>query len=125
MRTEQKDTLKKNRKEFGRGVIALLSVVGTAIMGYLTYLHFSPEEGSFCNLGERLSCDVVNKSIYSEVFGVPLSVMGVVFFWGVLVAVLKWYNKGTLKYIAFFAKSLRLLLWRLSLLHLFPLSQKK
>jgi len=66
-------------------------------MGYLTNLHFSPDEGAFCNLGEGLSCDIVNKSQYSEVIGIPMSILGLLYFIGVLVVGVWKYNPSTLK----------------------------
>ncbi|MBI2048915.1 MAG: Vitamin K epoxide reductase, partial [Parcubacteria group bacterium] len=57
-------------------MLIILALLGMAIMGYLISIHYAPAEEAFCNLGEGLSCDVVNKSIYAEVFGIPVSVLG-------------------------------------------------
>ena len=62
-----------------RNIISILSLLGFATMGYLTYIHFANIQ-SFCDISVEVSCDVVNTSIYSEVFGIPLSVLGVLFF---------------------------------------------
>jgi uncharacterized membrane protein len=80
-----------------RIILAILALCGMAAMTYLTYLHFSPVEGSFCNLGEGLSCDIVNKSIYSKIFGIPMSVLGLLYFCGVLAVALFRYDEKTLK----------------------------
>ena len=61
-------------------VIMALCGLGMLFMGYLTYLHFKTTEGSLCNFGAGLSCEIVNKSIYSEVLGVPLSLLGLTYF---------------------------------------------
>lgn len=87
----------------GKVFLALVSLLGAAIMGYLVYLHYSPEEGSFCNIGEGLSCDIVNKSAYSEVFGIPMSILGFLYFLGVFILSLFRLNRETLKKIAFFS----------------------
>ncbi|MBI2671779.1 vitamin K epoxide reductase family protein [Candidatus Woesearchaeota archaeon] len=60
-------------------VVSLLAVVDSS---YLLYLHYSDIE-SFCDISESLSCDVVNKSEYSEFppdSGFPVSFMGLLTF---------------------------------------------
>jgi len=56
--------------------IKAISVLGLLISLYATYLHFSPSASSLCNFNAQFNCDVVNKGIYSEVFGVPVSILG-------------------------------------------------
>lgn len=53
-----------------------LSVFGMLISAYLTYQHFKPVGGPFCNINNFVSCDIVNKSIYSEIFRIPVAVLG-------------------------------------------------
>lgn len=43
---------------------------------YLTYLHYKPDASGWCTIGNYLNCDIVNKSIYSEIFGVPVAIFG-------------------------------------------------
>ncbi|KKS38336.1 MAG: hypothetical protein A3G49_06060 [Candidatus Sungbacteria bacterium RIFCSPLOWO2_12_FULL_41_11] len=83
--------------------LAVFSLAGTALMGYLLSLKFFSKASSFCELGEGFSCDLVNQSIYSEIFGIPVSLLGLLYFLGVLVAVLWRYNETTLKSILFFS----------------------
>ena len=64
-------------------IIVFLSMI---ISLYLIYLHYS-DKSSFCDISEGLSCDIVNKSVYSEFppgSGIPVSLMGFVTFWIVL-----------------------------------------
>lgn len=61
-------------------IIIGLCGLGLLFMGYLSYLHFKTTDGSLCNFGAGLSCEIVNKSIYSEVLGVPLSFLGLAYF---------------------------------------------
>lgn len=88
-------------KQALRILLILTAIVGIAIMAYLTSLHYSPEEGAFCNLGEGLSCDIVNKSEYSEVYGIPVSILGLLYFLGVFAAGIFWYSRPVLKKIIF------------------------
>ena len=69
-------------------------------MFYLTYIHYSTAR-SFCDISETISCDVVTTSIYSEVFNVPLSILGLVYFTIVFLLVM-FYKKKSLFQILFF-----------------------
>ena len=60
--------MRKNKHSIGNILIIIFAIIGMLIMGYLVKLHYSETAGAFCNLGEGLSCDIVNKSIYSEIF---------------------------------------------------------
>lgn len=57
-----------------------LAILGMLLMSYLTYVHFKPTGSSICNFGAGFSCDLVNKSTYAEIFGVPVSVLGIAYF---------------------------------------------
>lgn len=70
---------KKDTNSLFRKIIIILSLLGLAIMTYLTYIHYA-KATSFCDLSETVSCDVVTTSIYSEVFGIPISIMGLGYF---------------------------------------------
>src|SRR3989338_9645340 len=67
-----------------RTLIIILSLAGLGIMAYLTYIHYANQQ-SFCDLSQEVSCDVVTTSIYSEVFGIPVSVLGLFYFATVLI----------------------------------------
>lgn len=56
--------------------LVTLNVFVLPLTGYLTYMHFKPEASEFCTLGEVFNCDIVNKSIYAEIFGIPVSILG-------------------------------------------------
>jgi uncharacterized membrane protein len=47
---------------------------------YLIYLHYQPNEGSFCNIATGFNCEIVNKSSWSYMqFGsvkIPVAIMG-------------------------------------------------
>jgi len=63
-------------------LLRIVALVGIGAMVYLARLHFGAEleAGSVCELGEGLSCEAVNTSIYSEVLGIPVSFLGVGYF---------------------------------------------
>lgn len=64
-----------------RGLLTILisSLVALITSIYLLYQHYSPES-SFCNISKEISCDIVNKSVYSEIFGVPLALLSILMF---------------------------------------------
>lgn len=58
--------------------IQAISVVGFLVTVYATYLHFSSGPSTLCNFNAQFNCDVVNKGVYSEVFGIPVSILGMI-----------------------------------------------
>ena len=76
---ETADTTKQPLFSLPRILILVLSLVGFGIMAYLTYIHYANAQ-SFCDLSETISCDVVTTSIYSEIFGFPISILGLGYF---------------------------------------------
>ena len=73
------ETTKEPLFKLPRLLIALISIVGFGIMAYLTYIHYAQAK-SFCDISETVSCDVVTTSIYSEIFGFPISLLGLGYF---------------------------------------------
>jgi len=58
--------------------IALLAVAGVAVSSVSLYEHFATSKTSFCDFSESFNCDVVNRSAYSTVLGVPVALIGIV-----------------------------------------------
>lgn len=54
-----------------------LTGIGTANAGYALWQHYAPAGSAFCNISAAFSCDIVNKSTFSEFFGVPVALLGV------------------------------------------------
>lgn len=57
-------------------LIRVLSFLGMLVTAYLTYQHFADPGESFCNVSDYVSCDIVNKSVYAEIFGIPVAILG-------------------------------------------------
>lgn len=85
--------MSKKKLYMVRILTAILSAAGFIISSYLTYIHYASAK-SFCDLSETVSCDVVTTSIYSEVFGIPLSILGMGYFAIVFIIVLVGKNRG-------------------------------
>jgi len=60
-------------------VILILSVGGLLISIYLTKQHYNTVNPIFCPLTGS-GCEVVMVSKYSEIFGIPLSVFGIIYY---------------------------------------------
>lgn len=81
--------MKKNKVVI-KGFIAVL-ILALIISSYLIYIHYSDSESSFCDISQGLSCDIVNKSLYSEFpqgSGIPVSILGFITFFLMLVIVI-------------------------------------
>ena len=96
-------------------IIFVFSVIGILLSGYLTYVHYAPEQldDSFCNFSDFVSCSTVNSSSYATFFGMPVALIGVFGF--LLLGVL---SLGKVKYhrVLLFYFSLGALLFMLYLL---------
>ena len=65
--------------------IAVLALAGIVISAVSLQRHYAKSASAFCDFGERFNCDVVNRSEYSSVMGIPVAAIGVVGY-GVLLA---------------------------------------
>lgn len=64
---------------------AISSIVGAVIAAVSTIQHMRLlregfENASFCAVSERINCDVVNGSTYSEIWGIPIAWLGLIFY---------------------------------------------
>jgi len=63
-----------------RGVfltIAVLAVAGMAVSSVSLYHHFQTSKTDYCDYGETFNCDIVNRSVYSTIFGIPVALIGI------------------------------------------------
>jgi uncharacterized membrane protein len=65
-------------------VIAVLAIAGMAVSSVSLYHHYGTSTSSFCDFGETLNCDIVNRSRYSVIFGVPVALIGIAGYFGLL-----------------------------------------
>jgi len=65
--------------------IAVLAVAGIAVSAVSLQRHYAKSATAFCDFGERFNCDIVNRSEYSSVMGIPVAGIGIVGY-GVLLA---------------------------------------
>jgi vitamin-K-epoxide reductase (warfarin-sensitive) len=65
--------------------IALLAVAGIAVSSVSLYHHYGTDRSSYCDFGQTFNCDIVNRSIYSEVVGIPVALIGILGYFALLV----------------------------------------
>ena len=58
----------------------VLSIIGLGLSAYLTYEHFTGNATLSCPATATINCEKVTTSEWSEVFGVPVAVFGLIFF---------------------------------------------
>lgn len=58
-------------------VIIGIAILGAIVAGYGLWQHYAPTGSSFCNFSATVSCDLVNQSIYSEIYSIPVAAIGV------------------------------------------------
>ncbi|MBI2473957.1 vitamin K epoxide reductase family protein [Candidatus Uhrbacteria bacterium] len=58
--------------------IIFLSIVGV-LLSFYSFLHKQGfTSGAFCNLNATFNCDVVNQGPYSQMFGIPVALIGII-----------------------------------------------
>lgn len=56
-------------------IILYLSIIGILISGYLTAIHYQ-HTSAVCDISDTISCSKVSASSYSEIFSIPVSIIG-------------------------------------------------
>ena len=69
-----------------RAGVALVALAGTAVAGYLTYVHYRPDALICTSSG---GCETVQESSYAELVGVPVALLGL-FAWIAVLALVAW-----------------------------------
>lgn len=65
--------------------IAVLAAAGAVVSSVSLYHHYGISQTSFCDFAENFNCDIVNRSRYSMVFGIPVALIGICGYVGLLV----------------------------------------
>ena len=65
-----------NKKNMLKAII-FLSFLGILVSIYLLNLHYS-ESDQPCDISETVSCSIVKESNYSELWGIPMALIGIV-----------------------------------------------
>ena len=74
--------------------IAVLAVAGIIVSAVSLQRHYAKSATAFCDVGEKFNCDIVNRSEYSSVMGIPVAAIGIAGY-GVLLALVTIYRSRT------------------------------
>src|SRR2546423_11653120 len=85
--------------------ISLLAIAGIAVSSVSLYHHYGSSRTSYCDIGENFNCDIVNRSTYSTVLGIPVALIRVLGYLALL-ALTKLFRSKTEKPTILFIASL-------------------
>jgi len=57
-------------------LVAILAVGGIAVSSVSLQHHYASSKTAYCDIGEAFNCDIVNRSAYSSIFGIPVALIG-------------------------------------------------
>jgi uncharacterized membrane protein len=66
--------------------IAVLATVGIIVSSVSLYHHYGTSATSYCDIGDNFNCDIVNRSTYSTVAGIPVALIGILGYLSVLIS---------------------------------------
>lgn len=64
--------------------IATLAVAGVVVSSVSLRHHYATSQTTYCDFGESFNCDIVNRSTYSTILGVPDALIGILGYAGLL-----------------------------------------
>jgi uncharacterized membrane protein len=76
-------------------VIAVLSFAGIVVSAVSLQRHYSESATGFCDFSQKFNCDIVNRSEYSEVEGIPVAAIGVLGYTTLLFLSTFWNSRAT------------------------------
>lgn len=86
--------------------VIALAFSGMLVTAYLTYQHYADPGGAFCNVNQYVSCDIVNQSVYAEIFGIPVAILGFLAYTTILVMAIGawkgWHPQPIIRFGTFF-----------------------
>ncbi len=65
-------------------LVAILAVGGIVVSSVSLQHHYGTSKTEFCDIGNTFNCDIVNRSAYSEMLGIPVALIGMVGYAAVL-----------------------------------------
>jgi vitamin-K-epoxide reductase (warfarin-sensitive) len=65
--------------------VALLALIGMIVSSISLAHHFGHSKTSYCDFGDTFNCDMVNRSTYSSIMGVPVALIGLLGYAAILI----------------------------------------
>ena len=66
-------------------IIAILAVCGIAVSSLSLQHHYATSKTAYCEIGETFNCDIVNRSSYSSILGIPVALVGMLGYGAIMV----------------------------------------
>ena len=57
-------------------LVAILAVCGIAVSSLSLQHHYATSKTAYCEIGTTFNCDIVNRSEYSSILGIPVALIG-------------------------------------------------
>jgi vitamin-K-epoxide reductase (warfarin-sensitive) len=57
-------------------IVAILAVCGVVVSSVSLQHHYAKSKTEYCDIGEAFNCDIVNRSEYSSIVGIPVALIG-------------------------------------------------
>jgi vitamin-K-epoxide reductase (warfarin-sensitive) len=57
-------------------IVAILAVCGVVVSSVSLQHHYAKSKTEYCDIGETFNCDIVNRSEYSSILGIPVALIG-------------------------------------------------
>ena len=65
-------------------LVAILAVGGIVVSSVSLQHHYGTSKTEFCDIGNTFNCDIVNRSEYSSLLGIPVALIGMLGYGAVL-----------------------------------------
>ena len=72
-------------------LIAILALAGMVVSSVSLHHHYGTSQTNYCDFGASFNCDIVNRSVYSTVLGIPDALIGI-FGYGLLLVLATFYR---------------------------------
>ena len=72
-------------------LIVILALAGMVVSSISLHHHYGTSQTNYCDFGASFNCDIVNRSVYSTVLGIPDALIGILGY-GLLLALATFYR---------------------------------
>ncbi len=76
------------------GFIAVLSLAGVIVSAVSLERHYAKSATAYCDFSQKFSCDIVNRSEYSTLVGIPVAAIGVAGYAALFVLATFWRSRA-------------------------------
>ncbi len=75
-------------------LIAVISLAGLVVSAVSLQRHYAKSATTFCDFSQKLNCDIVNRSEYSSIEGIPVAGIGVAGYAALFVLATFWRSRA-------------------------------